>query len=269
MRTATLLDNQNKLIAEVALPEHMGEVKLKQYINFLKAVELPENAESHPNHVVPIAKAVSEFYDVDLQDVLQARFGKCNDAEIITAVSPLYQYTHKLIAGYKPAVGKSGDWRFRHRGVEFVMKGKSISGYDDLSTLEAYECLEAQRLFRQQEETETGDPDGSFMYSHYLKIIATLARKEGEALPFSDLERDAFTMGRMQFFSDIDAKTALDIDFFLTSILPSSEVSRKTVGFLTLRSLEVVAETKFRKPKRTRKQSNIRERFFGERATDV
>lgn len=247
MRTANIVDLKGELIAEINLPENMGEVKLSQYVNFLKAME---TAEEGKNYIPNVLEALSEFYDIDLHELAQAKFS--NSSKFIDSVMPLYQWTSKLIQDYQPRLRKGEDLKIKYRGVEFICRGVSISGkFDDLTTMEAYECLEAQRLFRQAEE-ESQDPNGNLMYSHFLKIVATLCRKEGENLPLGDVERDNFLSERIAFFKDIDAATALDIDFFLSSLLPGSDQYPKTIGFLSRQSLKLVSETKFRKQKQLR-----------------
>lgn len=98
---------------------------------------------------------------------------------------------------------------------------------------------------------KAGDPDGSLLYSTYLKTLAILARKDDESLPFKDSERESWIQNRASFFADIDAATALNIDFFLTSILRNSENETPVAGFLSRQSFAAVAATQLKKGKRS------------------
>ena len=262
MRVAKILEPKgDKVIFQVKLPDHMGEVLLSSYVNFLKAMEPVKDGD---NYIPNVVKAVSEFYGVDMEKILRARYAG-REAEVIDAISPLYWYTHKLISDYKPDVRTGRDLLFTFRGQKFVLKGKTASGqFDDLSVLEAYEGLEAKRLLDEREESEEGDPNGNYLYTKYLRVIATLCRKKGEALDLNDAKREEFIGKRIDFFRNVSAKTALDIDFFLSSFSDGSDPFPKIIGFLSLRSLSLVAETRFLRPKPTRKRSNTRKRSLRE-----
>jgi len=125
------------------------------------------------------------------------------------------------------------------------MLGDLSSHFDKIKTLE----LE-----------KAGDPNGSLIYSTYLKTLAILARKDGENLPFKDSEREAWIQNRASFFSEIDAATALNVDFFLSSILRNSENVMPVAGFLSLQSFAAVAATQLKKGKRSKGRSRTRKK---------
>lgn len=100
-------------------------------------------------------------------------------------------------------------------------------------------------------ETEkAGDPDGSLLYSKYLKMAAILCRKDGENLPFDDAKREAWINGRAMHFQNLDAQTALNVDFFLTSILVSSAQSHSVATFLSRQSFVLLASIRLKSGKR-------------------
>lgn len=117
-------------------------------------------------------------------------------------------------------------------------------------------------------ETErAGDPSGSLLYSMYLKMLAVIARREDEQMPFDDGERETWINDRAHHFKGIDAQTALNADFFLTSILPISNVVHPVIGFLSRQSFAVVAAIRLRNKKRTTGRRITTTRFFAESVT--
>lgn len=109
-----------------------------------------------------------------------------------------------------------------------------------------------------------GDPSGSLLYSMYLKMLAVICRRDGmdEQMPFDDAEREQWINDRAMYFRGINAQTALNVDFFLTSILPIYENGRLVAGFLSRQSFAVVAETLLKKTRRTIVgKSRTRKRF--------
>lgn len=264
MKVAKLIAPDGEVIVEVRVPDTMQEVRLEQYVNFLKAMEPVR--ESDQNYIPNVVKAISEFYGVDMNTLLTVRF-KGEEVKLIDSLTPLYWHTQKLISEYNPTLRKGGDLTIKYRKQSFTLRGMTLKGnFDDLSTLEAYECLEAKRLFHEKDE-EGLDINGNYLYTQYLRIIATLCRKKGEDLPLNDLKRESFITERINFFRDIDAATAMDVDFFLSNSLGLSDPSLKTVGFLSRQSLAVVAETRFRKQKPLPKPSRTAKRYSKGSAT--
>lgn len=102
-------------------------------------------------------------------------------------------------------------------------------------------AAERQTQVTTSEIERRGDPDGSLLFTTYLKTLAILARKDGEQLPINDSEREIWIQTRAAFFMNIDAATALNIDFFLTSILRGYGVELRAVGFLSRQSFAAVA----------------------------
>ena len=77
-----------------------------------------------------------------------------------------------------------------------------------------------------------GDPSGNLMFAQYLRVIAILARKEGERLPANDGDRERWIQNRMIHLQGIDTKTALDVDFFLIGLLIHSGKTHPVIGSL-------------------------------------
>lgn len=121
--------------------------------------------------------------------------------------------------------------------------------------------LKAAEQITAAEIEKKGDPNGSLLYSMYLKMLAVICRKKNEKLPFDDAEREAWINERASHFRGINAQLALDIDFFLTSILPASDSAHPVAGFLSRQSFAVVAATRLKNRKRTTAQKTTTTRY--------
>lgn len=111
--------------------------------------------------------------------------------------------------------------------------------------------MDKAEAFIKEETAKRGDPDGSLMFSMYLHLLAVLLRKEGEQMPIGDAEREAWILDRATYFQEIDAQTALNLDFFLLHISRNSEESPDAIGFLSRPMMRLLVETELRaaKPK--------------------
>jgi len=99
-----------------------------------------------------------------------------------------------------------------------------------------------------------GDPNGNLAFAQYLRMVAILAKKEGERLPANDGDRERWIQQRMIYLQEIDTKTALDVDFFLTGLLTISKKTHPVIGSLSLPFFMLVAANQSRqqqKGKRT------------------
>jgi len=96
-------------------------------------------------------------------------------------------------------------------------------------------------MYREKVEAD-GDPDGSLMFTYYLKLLAALTRRKDETLPVEDSTREHWLQSRATHFQQIDAATVLNVDFFLTNTLQSSKNGLRVGGFLKNLSFAVVVE---------------------------
>lgn len=112
------------------------------------------------------------------------------------------------------------------------------------------EISKAGEQVYQSELERLGDPDGSLLFTYYLHTLAILCRRSGETLPFEDSARESWIQTRAIELQDIDAETALNVDFFLTNISVSYERKPPVVGSLSHLCFAVVAEMQLRSAKR-------------------
>lgn len=115
--------------------------------------------------------------------------------------------------------------------------GKAKQTDAELKAIEAT----GSEMYREKVETD-GDPDGSLMFTYYLKLLAALTRRKDETLPVEDSTREHWLQTRATHFQQIDAATVLNVDFFLTNTLQSSKNGLRVGGFLRSLSFAVVVE---------------------------
>lgn len=248
--TLRVKGNERGIVLE--LPESLSEVPLNRYIDFLTENEAIGNPEE--NQILAVAKCVGCFLGVDLPQLLRAEVGDVFQKEykgLDGGLSSLYGYIATLVGQCKPQLRSQESAVFEYKGERFqipLILQQAIAGdvlLPDVEVVEAIEAAEVQRVTFQslkgiEVTPETRDKRGSLFYSMYLRLMATLLRKEGERLPIQEAERERWINDRALFFQEIDAATALDLDFFLRGILTNLEESPQCVGFLSLRSLDLL-----------------------------
>jgi hypothetical protein len=155
------------------------------------------------------------------------------------------------------SINSGMDRQFMERITDMV----NVVGLDNAA--KAALLAEAERQAKQQAQ-EANDPDGSKLYTGYVRTLAILCRKPGEHLPISDTEREAWINRRATHFADINAKTALDVDFFLTSFLQFCGKTLLPLGFLSRQSVGNLVSTLSSRQKRKRRPKNGTKRYTGE-----
>jgi len=303
-------------LIEVQLPKTLHQVQLGQYIDFL--VQCRNFSEYGENHIVIMAKAVSDFLDIPLIETIQAEVGDIYSPDVKAldgTISTLFGYIAGLVHKGKGNLMTPENTSFEYKGDIYTIPTivqQSIAGeltLPKMSVIEIIEAAEIQRFKTQRtaqlgdpdgalrqrimgiaevesskmpegdirrseilksaervysmESEKAGDPKGSLLFSMYLKMLAVICRKEGESLPFDDAEREAWINERAFHFKGINAQVALDIDFFLTSILPSSNNDLPVVGFLSRQSFAVVAATLLKSKKQTKEQGRKTKKYSG------
>lgn len=232
-------------IATLPAYRSLYEVPLNRYVDFLKAREPLENTEAMEAGEVNVprtmAAAIGAFCGVDLDVVLQAQFGDFSDNEAAEKnLSQLYMWVLNLLTSFTPRIRNADDATFEYKSEPWRIPVIGIQALaampllPPLETGEAIEAYEIQRTARAKMEEPGGDPEGSALYSYYLRLIAAICRKEGgqDKMPVSESECEAYLNERMLHFREIDAGTALDVDFFLAGLMKPSAQTRAAVGSL-------------------------------------
>lgn len=238
------IKGQNGIIADVVIPDSFCDVKLSQYIDFTTAAS--RIGEPGTNPIEQMAIAVSEFIGVDLDEILRANVGDLygqTDA-LDGSLRTIFGWISKMCLEFKPALMEPDSASFTYKGEKFnipVIVQGALAGnpiLPNISVVEAVEAFETQRL-SQMSIDETGDENGSFLFSYYLRMLAIIARKDGELLPADEMAREKFLSERQTFFRDIDAATALNVDFFLFNTLGHYAMTNHVIGSLMHQNLKV------------------------------
>lgn len=238
-------NNKGEIIAELPLYESLYQVPLNRYIDFLKAIEqLDDLAKLEAGELnIPriFAKAIGAFFGLPFDQTLQANYGDFDGGQLDGGLQNIYRWIVELIGKFQ--TGQKSE--FTYKGERFVMPQIGLQTLNalpllpNLETGEVIEAWEIRRIAYKQIE-EGKDPDGSYLYSYYLQLLAVLFRKEDEKLPVGDSETEIFINERAAYFQEIDAGTALEIDFFLPSLIPQSGKTGAIIGFLSNRALDLV-----------------------------
>lgn len=270
MIEVTINQPDGTALATIDLPSNFSEVTLQQYISFF--VALRDYREAGANEAAIMARAVAEFIGADPVELLQAKMGGEYDQIALdssASVSALFSYILKMLQAYKPKFRAGADAVFIYKGERFVLSHQSVLAgagikKDSMNVLETVEVFEVKRLVSEAIKRD-GDPSGSLWFSQYLNVLAILARKENEPLPFDDAARAEFIAERRAFFVDITADIALDVDFFLTTGLLLSNQTPHLIGSLTLQALQILAIHQ-KRPKQSVKPSHSLRPLRGGRA---
>lgn len=240
MREVDIKRRDGSVIATIDLPDSLAEMPLLSYINFKVAVR--DSRKEGVNEIAVMGKALSEFTGVKVHELLQAELGPGDPAEAMTgAIAPLFNYLLDLIGRHETKLRGPDSFRVTYKGEVYCIPQvlyDAATGqphFEPLTLLEGVEVAEYKRLSEGPEarattrkslaeqmgvdeaEVPEGDIEGTVWFSEVLTTLAHLLRKEGEALPLDDMERERFIQGRKAHFQQIDAATALDVDFFLLS----------------------------------------------------
>lgn len=266
MKTVRLI-SEGREIAAIPLYESLYDVPLSLAIDFLKAREPFDNIEAvergEVNAARVMVKAVGAFFGVELDqmvgvDVIDA-------GEVADGIESLYAWIIDLLGTFTGRMRTPEDCTFEYKGEKYMLPVLSIRAMTGLpgvpANLQAGEMIEAYEIKRlAQNRIGEGDPEGAYLYTYYLQLLAVLARKEGEKLPHSDSECADFIERRTVHFQEIDAGTALDVDFFLAMLMQPSDKTRTSVGCLSNQVFTLVHATR----KRGQRNTNRSTKRYGE-----
>jgi len=153
----------------------------------------------------------------------------------------------ETIRGFQQQIKDAGDPKGERKRRIFELEKSIAKGIDTSGDM----AREVRKLNAEIEYD--GDPNGNLMFAQYLRMIAILAKMDGEQLPANDGDRERWIQARMIRFQGIDCKTALDVDFFLIGLLMHSKKTHPAIGSLILPLFALAAATQSRpRPKERR-----------------
>lgn len=258
MRISRLLA-AGREVAAIPLYASLYDVPLSRCIDFLKAREPFDNAEAiekgQVNEARVMVKAVGAFFGLELEQMIGV--DAIDAGEVADGVESMYAWIIGLLGTFTGRMRTPEDCTFEYKGDRYTIPVLSIRAMTGLpgvpANLTAGEMIEAYEVKRlAQTRIGEGDPDGTYLYTYYLQLLAVLARKEGERLPYSDSECADFIERRTVHFQEIDAGTALDVDFFLAMQMQPSETTLTAVGCLSNQVFALVHATRKRGRRNTK-----------------
>ncbi len=258
MKKCTLFDNSGSALLSFSMPASLSDVPLNAYIDFIKTAEkliATDTEVLSANPLRTMAQCVAYFYQID-EAALYAAAAIADNADTApaaAAIEALFAHAVNICSGFRP--NTCHPFTIEHNGdtyhISTVLTATNANPTLNLTTAEAVEALELLRAVNQQ---LPNDADGSYIYSYYVTLCALLLRKDGETLPTSQLHFDAFVNERKRTFANINAQSALEVDFFLMSTSSTSNQTQSTIGHLTRCLFTLTLETALRakrKPKPT------------------
>lgn len=232
------------VLSTMELASTLYELPLNRYIDFVTVQRKFDTEKANPFSIM--AQAVSYLLGIDVNELIEAEmFGDETEGMREQTIQSLYAYGCKLVGDHKPAL-RVGD-KIKVGEHWYMIPSINIQHLvgegGNLNLLELVESYEIRRVVRNRIAKE-GDEEGSLWFSEYCNLLAVLLRREGERLPIDDRQRLVFIDDRTVELQNIDAGTALDVDFFLTHCLLAMNQTAYLVGSLTLSALRVSAEIK-------------------------
>jgi hypothetical protein len=253
MRQVKIIDKEGNCIATLPLYESLYDVPLRCAVDFLhtsKPLHAKEEEEvKQVNLARVMAESVCAFYELKLEDVLSA--AGISDGDELKAFESLFFKVAELLGSFRGNARTLEQCRFDIAGEQFHLPafaaGVMLSLPVQPKDLTVQEAIEAYEIARIAQARMSGgeDADGSALYTYYLNLCAVLLRKEGERLPHSEVECERFIQERSAFFHNapLSAGIALDVDFFLASMMRPYELTGAAVGFFSNRLFSLVAAT--------------------------
>lgn len=261
MKIARLL-SAGREVAAIPLYESLYDVPLSRAIDFLKAREPFDNAEAmekgQVNEARVMVKAVGAFFGLELEQMIGV--DAIDAGDVADGIESLYAWIIDLLGTFTGRMRTPQDCTFEYKGDAYTIPVLSIRAMTGLpgvpANLQAGEMIEAYEIKRlAQTRIGEGDPDGTYLYTYYLQLLAALARKDGEQLPYSDSECADFIERRTVHFQEIDVGTALDVDFFLAMQMQPSDKTLTAVGCLSNQVFGLVHATRKRGLLNTRRST--------------
>ncbi|MCS6930526.1 MAG: hypothetical protein NZM43_13645 [Saprospiraceae bacterium] len=237
-----LLNPARERILSLPFYESLYDIPLRAAVVFLtKSKPIFEKDDNDEpvckNPLRQMAEAVSGFYDVQLESILQANIAEIDD--VGQGIEWLFAHITTRLGEFRGRMRTLNDCRIEIAGEVFQIPVLSAQTLAELPgvppNLTVQEAIEAYEIARIAQLRQKDDTDGSALYTYYLNLLAVLFRKEGERLPHSEAECDRFIQERSLFFHNlpISAGIALDVDFFLASLMKPPELTNAHVGSLS------------------------------------
>lgn len=204
------------------IPTSLSEVPLSRYIDFL--IHCREFDQTSATAIAVMAKAVSAFFSVDIQTMLNASAGvfQASESSFAGAVSNLYGHVVKLIKDFKPEIKSTLSSAFTYKGEEYFIPGivqQAIAGefvLPDLSVSEVIEVAEISR-WKDQVVQNRGDKDGTLL-KRINDIAAGQIKAAGGKDPDGAITSAADKVYKMELERAGDPDGSLSFTYYLQTL---------------------------------------------------
>ena len=175
--------------------------------------------------MINMACAVSGFLEIDEEIIFNIPIGEVKGYFDLLKRVPVahknlkavYHFIISLIMTYEPPESVT-DYEFSHTGEDGVIRNFTVGAWhhkksDDLLISETIELMEIQRLAKKYETSESDDIRAQFTAK--VTMLAVLCKEDDEVWPDTQSEIDALIEAKKAIFKNVNAKTMLDVGFFL------------------------------------------------------
>jgi len=170
------------VIATFPVPQSLYELPLNRYVDFIK--ELDKQDDDGRNAIACISRAVSCFYDINLDAVLNAQFTQGDkdamDSHLLV-VKQMYGNAATLIDRHIADMTRTPKINVENQsfdfcgetftiptiGVRALSNVSIVNILPPLSTIETLETAQGHRISNQL-FTDTTDPGGNYIYAKFL-----------------------------------------------------------------------------------------------------
>lgn len=220
------------------IAEHPHEMQVRQFINFTKQIEKMVITEDVYSNALEMAKCLAEYWECNVKDLAAMEINvdevdeflqTVDDLKSFSGMVGLFKQIHSVITDYTPEINTEV-LSFTYRGTKWDIPAFKVSPFNNkyirpkLKFEQIIEVAEANRISEQYigkkgEKGEDLDPDGSYRYTLFRFTLAKLATNE-------EMDEIMTVDEKIEYFADIDMKTAIDVVFFLMDILTPLQMTQ-------------------------------------------
>lgn len=241
--TLNLVDNDG-VKHEMTVPYSLHQITISQYYDFqiaydtlVKEAERVEelsakgedfNKNKVIEYMIEACKVIvpnAEILPLNPKENITEYIRQCKliEANDELTISLLYAHLFNVAQLYKSDSSKKVE--FEYKGDTYKVRAQELwrswmvdPNYVQMSAGEYLWINEFQR-HKAIENEKKAQKYGVLSFRLNLFMLAMLARKEGEQLPYRESELREFVLNRAKHFQEVPASVALDVAFFLSHLI--------------------------------------------------
>lgn len=202
------------------VPTDVSEIKLSSYIEFTKHYNdfiLKKNSNMDSAAIKDGVAAISCIIDNFEEAAKEIEIGEYSAKSKNNTINGLMYLISSTIITYEPEPLSDAGYRFEYKGKNWMLPyfiDYSGKINPKLSYGQYTEAMETIRVCNSVEEKTL-----NIQFTEMLRLMASLVREEGYDREETLLSLRTLTDDNALYFSDIDMKTGLDINFFLSGTI--------------------------------------------------